>query len=88
MVHLPQTTPYMGGEEITMSVSLQRRALQAIAESWSYHEDHEGTFCVFCGAQVHNAHLSGLGITPTVTHHTDCIVPEVLAHLAANPQES
>ena len=71
-----------------MTTTLHRRALEAIAESWSYHEDHEGTFCVFCGAQVHNAHLSGLGITPTVTHDTTCIVPEVLAYLAANPQEN
>lgn len=70
-----------------MTTALHRRALQAIAETWDHMED-DGTFCVHCGAQVHNAHLSGLGITPTVTHHTDCIVPEVLAHLAANPQES
>lgn len=71
-----------------MSTPLHRRALEAIAESWSYHEDHEGTFCVFCGAQVHNAHLAYAGVEPTVTHDATCIVPEVLAHLAANPQEN
>lgn len=27
-------------------------------------------------------------VEPTVTHDPTCIVPEVLAHLAANPQES
>ncbi len=67
--------------------TLHNRALAAIAASWDYHEEHEGTFCVFCGAQVHNTHLAGLGITPTVEHDPTCIVPEVLAHLAANPLE-
>ena len=69
-----------------MTTTLHRRALMAIAEHWTYHDDM-GSYCVFCGAEVKNAHLSGLGITPTVTHDATCIVPEVLAHLEANPQE-
>lgn len=70
-----------------MTTALHRRALQAIAETWDHMED-DGTFCVHCGAQVHNAHLAYAGVTPTVTHDPSCIVPEVLAHLAANPQEN
>lgn len=70
-----------------MADTLHRRALEAIAKSWSC-SDYGQEFCAFCGAQVHNAHLAWAGIEPTITHDTGCIVPEVLAHLAANPQEN
>lgn len=64
--------------------ALLQRVMEAIAENWSYTEDHEGTFCMFCGAEVQNYHLTYAGVEPVVAHTANCIVPEVLKMVSTN----
>lgn len=77
IVHPSRKRPYIG---VSRRSHVPRRTPPSLF--------HNINFRVFCGAQVHNAHLTYVGVEPTVTHDPTCIVPEVLAHLAANPQES